>query len=427
MRLGRVSKNIIWILACRVVQALCALLINSLTARYFGPSNYGIINYAASLVAFVTPLMKLGINNIIVNEFVKTPDREGEILGTSMVMTGFSSIICIAGLVSFASFAHPGDETTIWVVFLYSLLLFSQSVEQIQYWFHSKYLSKVVSLTSLVAYFLISAYKIILLLKEKSIFWFAASNAIDHMLIALILLVVYYIRKAQPLKFSWSVMGELWRNGRMYIIPEMMGLILQQSDQIMLRMSDGNNELGLYAAALSIAGMTSFIFSAIIESFRPMILEQRIKDVKAYEQNMIRLYGIVILLSVLQCGFILVFGRLAVNLLYGSKYIESVAMLKIVIGYTIFSNIGAVRTVWVLAENKQKYLWYISLFGVLLNLALNSILIRYWHGEGAALATLLTQIFTNIILVAIIKPFRINIVYIWKSMNIRRWMKFNKN
>ena len=67
MRLGRVSKNIIWILACRVVQALCALLINSLTARYFGPTNYGIINYAASLVAFITPLMKLGINNIIVN------------------------------------------------------------------------------------------------------------------------------------------------------------------------------------------------------------------------------------------------------------------------------------------------------------------------------------------------------------------------
>ncbi len=427
MRLGRISKNIAWILGCRVAQAVCALIINSLTARYFGPSNFGIINYAASLVAFVTPIMKLGVSDIIVNEFIKAPDREGEILGTSMVLNGISSISCIAGLVACVAITNPGDHTTILVVFLYSLLLFSQSVEQIQYWFHAKYLSKVVSLTSLIAYFAITGYKIYLLATGKSIFWFAASNAIDHMLIAIVLVAVYYINQGQPLRFSWDILRQLWHNGKPYIFPELMGLVLQQSDRIMLRMFDGNSEVGLYAAALEIAAMTSFVFGAIVMSFRPMILEQRMNNIKSYEKNMIRLYGIIIYLSLLQCIFILLFGGFVVNLLYGAEYAGSVAMLKLGICYTLFSYIGAVRTVWVLAENKQRYLWSISFFGMLLNLVLNAVMIPLWHGEGAAVATLVTQIFTNVILVAIIKPFRINLLYMWKSLNIKKWLNIDVN
>lgn len=423
MRLGRISRNIAWMLGCRVAQAVCALIINSLTARYFGPSNYGIISYAASLVAFVTPLAKLGISDIVVNEFIKAPDQEGEILGTSMVLTGISSVACIAGLVAFATLTSPDDHTTILVVFLYSLLLFSQSIEQIQYWFHAKYLSKFVSVTTLIVYFIITGYRLFLLAAGKSIFWFAATNAIDHILIALILLVVYRARQGQPLRFSQVILRQLWRNGRSYILPEMMGLVLQQSDRIMLRMFDGNSEVGLYAVALEISLMTSFIFSAIVTSFRPMILERRIQDTRAYEQSMLRLYGITIYLALLQCVFILLFGDLVVNLLYGEAYAESSIMLKLVVCYTLFSYIGAVRAVWVLAENKQRYLWIISLCGMLLNLALNAVMIPLWHGEGAAIATLLTQFFTNVLLVAIIKPFRINLWYIWKSLNVRNWLR----
>lgn len=423
MRLGRVSKNIIWILVCKLVQAVCALIINSLTARYFGPSNYGIISYAASLVAFVTPVMKLGVSNILVNEFIKSPDKEGEILGTSMVLTGVSSVACIVGLVTFVWIASPSDTTTLLVVLLYSLLLFSQSIEQIQYWFQAKYLSRIVSLVALAVYFVITGYKIFLLATGKSIFWFAASNAIDHMLIALILLIIYYANKGQKLRFSRDILRRLWSNGRPYILPEMMGLVLQQSDRIMLRMLNGNREVGLYSVALAISSMTVFVFNAVMISFHPIILEKRMQNIKSYEHSLIRLYGIIIYLSILQGVFILLFGEFVVSLLYGAEYAESVAMLKIVICYTLFSYVGSVRSTWVQAENKQRYLWSISFFGMLLNLLLNAVMIPLWHGEGAAVATLLTQIFTNVILVAIIKPFRINLWYVWKSLNIKNWVR----
>ena len=41
----KVTKNAAWIIGCRLTQSVFALIINLLTARYLGPSNFGIINY----------------------------------------------------------------------------------------------------------------------------------------------------------------------------------------------------------------------------------------------------------------------------------------------------------------------------------------------------------------------------------------------
>ena len=94
----RVFKNAAWIIGCKIAQSLLNLVIGLLTARYLGPSNYGIINYVASIVAFAMPIMQLGLKNTLVKEFVQSPDREGEILGTALVLNIGSSPSCFPSI-----------------------------------------------------------------------------------------------------------------------------------------------------------------------------------------------------------------------------------------------------------------------------------------------------------------------------------------
>ena len=82
--------------------------------------------------AFVTPIMTLGTNDILVSEIIQNPEEEGTVLGTSMTMTFCSSLLCIVALCVFSAIANPNDSTTLLVVLLYSLLLTAQSLEQIQ-------------------------------------------------------------------------------------------------------------------------------------------------------------------------------------------------------------------------------------------------------------------------------------------------------
>ena len=58
MKTNKVIKNASWIIGCQIVKSIMNLIISMLTARYLGPSNYGIINYAASLTAFALPMRR---------------------------------------------------------------------------------------------------------------------------------------------------------------------------------------------------------------------------------------------------------------------------------------------------------------------------------------------------------------------------------
>ena len=74
--------------------------------------------------------------------------------------------------------------------------------------------------------------------------------------------------------------------------------------------------------------------------------------------------------------------------------------------YTLFSYLGAVRNIWVLAEEREKYLWVINVAGALLNVAANYMLIPIYGPMGAAVASLLTQFVTNVVMCTILKPYR---------------------
>ena len=79
-----------------------------------------------------------------------------------------------------------------------------------------------------------------------------------------------------------------------------------------------------------------------------------------------------------------------------------------------------VRNIWILAENKQKYLWIINLSGALANVALNAVLIPSMGSDGAAWASLVTQMFTNVVTGFLIRPIRRNNRLMFQSLNPKR-------
>ena len=110
-------------------------------------------------------------------------------MGTSLVLTFFSSLACVIGIACCTALLNWGEVETLIVCVLYSLLLIFQSLEIIQYWFQAKLLSKYTSVVILLAYMAVAAYRILLLLLGSHLYWFSISQAIDHALIAAALLI----------------------------------------------------------------------------------------------------------------------------------------------------------------------------------------------------------------------------------------------
>lgn len=414
---NKIIRNASWIIICRIAQSVLTLVIGMLTARYLGPSNYGLINYASSIVSFVTPIMYLGLNSILVQEIIQNPNQEGEILGTSIVMSLGSAVLCIIGVVSFALVANAGETETLIVCALYSMLLIFQAVDLIQYWFQAKLMSKYTSITMLCAYLVVSIYKIFLLATGKNIYWFALSNVIDYAIIAISLLIIY--KKCGGSKFFFSVQTgkRLISRSKYYIISSIMTVVFTQTDKVMLKIMLDDAATGYYSAAVTCAGVSSFVFSAIIDSARPTIFQSAKLCKEQFELNMTRLYSVVIYLSLAQSLFMTILARPIINLLYGNQYTATANVLRLVVWYTTFSYIGAVRGIWMLAEEKQKYLLVANVFGALANVIVNAILIPRYGMFGAAFASIATQFFANIGIGYIIRPIQRNNILVVRALN----------
>lgn len=405
---NRVVKNASWIIGCKIIQSLINFIIGIITARYLGPSNYGIISYVASVVAFALPLMQLGLKHTIVKEFIHSPGREGEILGTALVINIISSIFCMIGSLAFVMFINAGETETILVCALYSLTLLFQATEMTQYWFQSKLLSKYPSIAALIAYIVVAVYKIYLLVTQKSVVWFAASNVIDYFLISIILIIMYKKAGGQRLSLNWSVGKDLLSRSKYYIIPSLMVIIFQNTDRIMLKLMIGEAETGYYSAAITCIGITGFVFAAIIDTARPVILEAKEQNLQLYEKRVIQLYSIITCMSLAQSIGMTLLAQPLVYLLYGAEYAKTASILAIAVWYITFGHYGSVRNIWILAENKQKYLTGINVAGASANVILNFCLIPVWGAVGAAVASVITQFFTNVIIGFLFKPIRRN-------------------
>lgn len=414
---SKVVKNASWIIVCRVVQSIVALIIGMITARYLGPSNYGLLNYANSVVAFVVPLAQLGLRNVLVEEIVSKPEREGKTLGTALVMSVASSLLCIVGCMAFVSIANAGERDTLVVCALYSISLIFQMTEMIQYWYQAKLLSKYTSVVSLVAYAVVSVYKIFLLVTGKNIYWFAASYTFDFLIISAVLIFLYKKLGNQKLAFSFPLAKQLFARSKYYIVSNMMVTVFAQTDKIMIKLMLGNTENGYYSTAVACASMASFVFVAIIDSLRPVIFASKKVDYKKFEDNMSLLYSIILYMGLAQSLVLTFFARPIVNLLYGQAYLGAIPLLQIITWYSAFAYMGSVRNIWMLAEEKQRYLWIINLSGAVINVAGNLILIPCIGAAGAAVASVLTQFFTNFLLCYIMKPIRPTFRLICRAIN----------
>ena len=401
-------KNAGWLIGGRVIQMLLSLVVGIVTARYLGPGDYGLISYGTAYVTFFTSLCTLGLTSVIVKDFVDHPDEQGLAIGSTILMRLISSLLSVAVIMGIVFVLDRAEPLTITVVALCSLGLVFRAFEMFNYWFQYRYRSKITAIVTLVGYVATSVYKIVLLILGKDVRWFALATTVDHVVIAALLYVAYKKHHGPKLRASMEKGRGLVKISYHYIVASMMVAIYGQTDKLMLKQLLDETAVGYYATATSICTMWTFVLQAIIDSAYPTILRLKKTDLSGYEKKNRQLYAIVFYVS---CGvslLFLLFGDLAVEILYGKAYLPAADVLKTVTWYTAFSFLGVARNAWIVSEGCQKYLKYMYGLAAVMNVALNALMIPLLGAVGAALASLITQIFTSLVLPLCFKPMRPN-------------------
>ena len=405
---SKVTRNASWIIAGRVYHMVLAFVVGLLTARYLGPNNYGLLNYAATYTSFFASFCSLGINSVIVKNFVDHPDEEGETVGSAIILRTISSVLSVVMMMCITFIADNGEKTTNIVVFLCGIGVIFQVMDTLDYWFQSRLESKYSAFATVISYTVVSIYKVWLLVTGKSVEWFAVSTSIDYLVVAIILLIVYKKRNGPRFSCSMRKAKELFKSSYHFILAGLMVSIYGSTDKFMLKQLLNEAEVGYYSTAVSLCNTWVFLLTAIIDSLYPVIL-QSFNNKELFERKNKQLYSIVFYISVSVSILFSVLATPVVRILYGKAYIAAAAPLRIITWYTAFSYLGVARNAWIVSYNKQNYLKYLYIGAAITNVVLNVIMIPLWGASGAAFASLLTQISTILVFPALIKDLRPNV------------------
>lgn len=310
-------RNAGWLIGGRIIQMLLSLVVGVLTARYLGPGNYGLINYGSAYVAFFTALCNLGLNSIIIKDFVDHPDEQGKAIGSALVMRMVSSVLSALLIIAIVSVIDRDEPLTVVVVALCSLGLVFHIFETFNFWFQNNTNQKSRQLRRCLR---ISSH---LHIKSCCLYLVKMFDGLRSQARLTILRLQsfcgssYKRYRGAKLQFAWYKCKQLLGASYNYILSSMMVAIYGQTDKLMLKQMLNEEAVGYYSTATAVCSMWTFVLQAIIDSVYPSILRLAKSDTEAYRKKNRQLYAIVFYVSCfVSIGFVLL-GEFIIRILYG--------------------------------------------------------------------------------------------------------------
>lgn len=403
---SRLAKNVSWIFFGNLAHAILAFLLNILVARILNLNDNGMLTYAASWIAFFTSVGHLGFNGIISREFSKDEGRANDFLWSCITGRLIFSVLAMVALQVIVRLSSPGEPILHIIVLCQSTTILFGSFDMFIYWYRYKNQANITAVYRLVAFGISAAFRVFAIAIMRSLILYVIGIVLETALFVAFL--VYFYRKHYTKKVfvSKNTVFVMLKMSYPFIFSAVLATIYGQADKIMLKSMIDNSSVALYNASALIAGLVVIIPTTIIEGFRPDIMDAKISDENLYRRRMRQLYAIIFWSCVAYGIFITVFAKPIILILYGEKYLGAVSSLSLIVWYTSFSYFGAINNVYMVAEDVVKWVQVTTLSGALLNIILNLFFISAWGIVGAALASLLTQIFTNFILMAVISDLR---------------------
>lgn len=206
-------------------------------------------------------------------------------------------------------------------------------------------------------------------------------------------LVLYKKKNGPRLSFDKKWAKRIIDQSRHFIISGLLVLIYTQIDKIMIGSMLGSRSLGLYSAALKLCTIWSFVPEAIISSAKTIIFSLK-QSKNNYLIRLKQTYFIVFWGCSFVAAIITLCGPLLINVVFGEDYSDAVTTLQILVWFMPLSQLGAARNIWLISENLSRYAKRFAAYGVVVNIGMNAILIPIMGINGAALATVITEVVT---------------------------------
>ena len=377
--------------------------------RVFTVADYGLIDFAQKIILLVVACCKCGLQNSALRfydrpTFAADPQAARRFYSTmflSMAAPAFAITLLFAGFVSIAPRSIL-DSRLGAVLALAAGLIFLRSAQSILWSFlRVEERTKAYNVVNLILRAATIAAVCLLLpvLGPSVTTYFTGTLAVEAVIVGIVLFPLVR-RGLVSLGGVDSVMVRAsFAFGLPLVIQEIAGIVLDSGDRAVIRHFMGDTALGLYSVAY---GLSSYVNTLIMAplglAILPMYMriwktQGREKTIEFLSKGLDGFLMAAVLINVLAA----VAARDAVNLLASSRYSGADRLIPTLVAGLLIYTAQVFLNAGLLIHKQTGKMAAILAYSAALNLGLNWVLIPRMGLQAAALATLISYIFSTVL------------------------------
>lgn len=391
--LVKIVDNIGWLFLDKVLRMGVGLLVGVWVARYLGPEQFGLLNFAGAFVGLFGAIAGLGLQSIVVRDIVRDPAGKEETLGTAAALQIAGGVIAYGLILATIFWLRPDDPLAKTIVAILGALMLFKVSEVAAYWFEAQVLSKYTVWVQNGVFLVFAAIKVVLILRNAPLIAFAWATMAEAFVVALLMLAMLSLHgpRLRQLRMTLARAKGLLADSWPLVLSGIAIMIYMKIDQIMLGQMLDDTAVGIYSAAVRVSEVWYFIPMSIVASVFPAIIAAKKHSEALYHQRLQRLYDLMVILSLAIAIPMTFLSGPLIELLFGSAYNEAGSILSIHIWASIFVFLGVAGGRWFIVESRQMLSLQRTVAGAVANVILNLFLIPAFGVIGAAFATVISQ------------------------------------
>ena len=362
--------------------------------RVLGVDNIGKNNYANSIVSYFILLAGLGISRYAIREGARKRENRKEFsrFAGQMLAINIVSVTVAYVALFILLMLVPSLNSYAKLIILHSVTIFGTMIGMD--WVNSAYEEYVYITLRTIAFQIISMLLLFVLVRdENDLMKYAFISVLSN--IGANILNFFYIRKYTDIKICFSGVKQHLAPIMWLFASAIATTIYVNSDMTMLGAMCGDFYTGIYGVSTKVYSIVKQMLAAAIVVTLPRLsnlwANKRVDEYKKTINGVFNTFVTVLFPAMV--GMILL-SEEVVTIIGGIEYESATMSLKILSVGLCFSIFGIFYTnTMLLPMNKERQITLIMIFSSALNVILNLVLIPAFQQNGAALTTVIAELF----------------------------------
>jgi O-antigen/teichoic acid export membrane protein len=394
-----IAKNTVWLFSGQIISRLFRAAIVIYAARILGAGSWGAFSYALGIATFLTVFSDIGINALITKEASKRPELKDQYLSTAFFTKLTLLVVLVLGVVLAFPYLTKIEESAVIMPILIFVFAFDTLRDLGSALARALQKMQIEAGIQVFTNFLIVALGFVLLATYGTSYALAYAYAIGSALG--FVAIVYILRdhfKHLFRNFNKKLVKQIIVTAWPFGLLGIMGVIMLNTDIIMLGWLTTAEEVGFYAAAQKLIQVLYVLPSLLAVSIFP-IMSKLAKVTPTLAKSILEKSVALTIIVALPIALIgVVFGAPIIELLFGVEYIPSILTFQILMVTILIVYPSSLIGHAIFAYDQQKhFIKYVAVSAVG-NVLFNLALIPVYGIEGAAVSTILTQAITNFLI-----------------------------